>query len=125
MRQLANMAATMHVTASIEDVNVKMEQPQAVMTPPASEEHNPRARSDSGLSDMDSSSEDIGDVEPAEYFEGGKIPVFRPVCQYHYVPTSTWDMRKPPRCNCILEADNLSADDEAISEFQEVRGQDR
>lgn len=50
------------------------------LTPPASEENNGRARSNSDLSDL--SMEDPANqdpIEPDHYYEGGKIPVFKPV----------------------------------------------
>jgi hypothetical protein len=44
----------------------------AVLTPPTSDDAGKRDE----LEDQDD--EDIGDVEPAEYYDGGKIPIFRP-----------------------------------------------
>ena len=51
------------------------------LTPPTSEEWN-KAEGDveselSELEDLDD--DDIGDIEPDHYYEGGKIPVFKPV----------------------------------------------
>ena len=51
----------------------------AALTPPTSEDNGKRdERMSSELSDPDS--DDGEDIEPDHYFEGGKIPVFKPVC---------------------------------------------
>lgn len=53
-----------------------------VLTPPASEEELDKGqRSSSELSDinLDEDDDDIGEIEPDHYFDGGKIPVFKPV----------------------------------------------
>jgi hypothetical protein len=53
--------------------------PKAALTPPTSEDNDKRdERMSSELSDIDS--DDGEDIEPDHYFEGGKIPVFKPVC---------------------------------------------
>lgn len=57
------------------------EEPKSTLTPPASEEAGKHDDSSSDLSDLDMEQEDIGDIEPAYYYEGGKIPVFTPVSQ--------------------------------------------
>lgn len=55
------------------DVTVK-----AALTPPTSEDNDKRdERMSSELSELDS--DDGEDIEPDHYFEGGKIPVFKPV----------------------------------------------
>jgi hypothetical protein len=52
---------------------------KAALTPPTSEDNDKREeRLSSELSDIDS--DDGEDIEPDHYFEGGKIPVFKPVC---------------------------------------------
>lgn len=52
---------------------------KAALTPPTSEEYNKRdERMSSELSELDS--DDGEDIDPDHYFEGGKIPVFKPVC---------------------------------------------
>jgi hypothetical protein len=52
--------------------------PKAALTPPTSEDNDKRdERMSSELSDIDS--DDGEDIEPDHYFEGGKIPVFKPV----------------------------------------------
>jgi hypothetical protein len=53
-----------------------------VLTPPASEEEMDKGhRSSSELSDinLDEDNDDIGEIEPDHYFDGGRIPVFKPV----------------------------------------------
>ncbi|KAF2491756.1 hypothetical protein BU16DRAFT_127854 [Lophium mytilinum] len=47
------------------------------LTPPTSEDMDKRGRSSSELSEL-SDEEDEEDIEPDHYFEGGKIPVFKP-----------------------------------------------
>lgn len=52
------------------------------LTPPTSEDNDKRfERMSSELTDLDS--DDGEDIEPDHYFEGGKIPVFKPVCHKH------------------------------------------
>jgi hypothetical protein len=54
-----------------------------VLTPPTSEDMGKRDELEtSDLSDLESEvgeDDDIGDIQPDHYFEGGKIPVFKPV----------------------------------------------
>jgi hypothetical protein len=54
--------------------------PKAALTPPTSEDNDPKReeRMSSELSDIDS--DDGEDIEPDHYWDGGKIPVFKPVC---------------------------------------------
>ena len=63
-----------------DNVTVK-EEPKSALTPPASEEAGKNDDSMSDLSELDMEQEDIGDIEPAYYYEEGKIPVFTPVSQ--------------------------------------------
>jgi hypothetical protein len=51
-----------------------MDATQRVLTPPTSDDAGKREEVESEGED-----EDIGDVEPAEWWDGG-IPIFRPVC---------------------------------------------
>jgi hypothetical protein len=52
--------------------------PKAALTPPTSEDNDKRdERMSSELSELDS--DDGEDIEPDHYYEGGKIPVFKPV----------------------------------------------
>lgn len=67
-----------------DDGPVKMEEmpPKDALTPPASEENNNRARSNSPLSDLDMEDmPELDPIQPDHYFEGGKVPVFKPVRQ--------------------------------------------
>ena len=77
-----------HVAPSIEppsDQNSKLpdvNDAPRVLTPPASEEEMDKGhQSSSELSDinLDEDDDDIGEIEPDHYFDGGKIPVFKPV----------------------------------------------
>ena len=69
--------ATAGVTESIETHDVPPE--HKPMTPPTSEEGRKPDGSQSELSDLDLDDDDE-DIEPAYYYDGGKIPVFEPVC---------------------------------------------
>lgn len=67
------------VVASVETPHEHEHVPAAtVLTPPTSEENDRREeRLSSELTDIDS--DDGEDIEPDHYFEGGKVPVFKPV----------------------------------------------
>lgn len=52
---------------------------KATLTPPASEEADKGDDSGSELSDLDLEPEDNGEILPDHYYDGGKIPVFKPV----------------------------------------------
>lgn len=62
------------------NVKVKAE-PKPALTPPASEEADKQDDSGSELSDLELEPEDVSEIEPDHYYEGGKIPVFKPVCE--------------------------------------------
>ena len=66
------------VLPSTEDVPIK-EEPKSTLTPPASEEAGKHEDSSSELTDLDMDKDDIEEIEPAYYYEGGKVPVFTPV----------------------------------------------
>jgi hypothetical protein len=51
------------------------------LTPPASEEADKHHDSGSELSDLEGESEENGEIVPDHYYDGGKIPVFKPVSQ--------------------------------------------
>jgi hypothetical protein len=75
------MEAPLEVVPSVEAPPVQADDavPKAALTPPTSEDNDKREeRMSSELSDIDS--DDGEDIEPDHYFEGGKIPVFKPVC---------------------------------------------
>lgn len=53
------------------------------LTPPTSEEWNQKLDGDtSDLSDLEPDDDDIGEIEPDHYYEGGRVPVFKPVRTY-------------------------------------------
>ena len=54
---------------------------KSTLTPPASEEADKHNDSGSELSDLEAEaeSEDNGEIVPDHYYDGGKIPVFKPV----------------------------------------------
>lgn len=54
-------------------------EPRQALTPPTSEEWNKHDDNTSELSEPDEDEDDIGEVEPAYYYEGGRVPVFCPV----------------------------------------------
>ncbi|KAF2145981.1 uncharacterized protein K452DRAFT_294599 [Aplosporella prunicola CBS 121167] len=58
----------------------KLADQKAALTPPTSEDMNKREGSSSELSELelDDDDEDIGEIEPDHYWDGGKIPVFKP-----------------------------------------------
>lgn len=64
----------------IGDTNVKDEN-KPTLTPPASDEADKHDDSGSDLSDLEVESEDHGEIIPDHFYGGGKIPVFKPVCQ--------------------------------------------
>ena len=51
----------------------------AALTPPTSEDNNLKDGSSSELSDLELDDDDIGEIEPDHYYDGGKVPVFKPV----------------------------------------------
>ena len=74
------MEAPVDIVPSVEAPPVQPDDsaPKAALTPPTSEDNDKRdERMSSELSDIDS--DDGEDIEPDHYFEGGKIPVFKPV----------------------------------------------
>ena len=68
------------------DIDVEAEH-KPTLTPPASEEADKHYDSGSELSELDlepeDKQEDSGEIEPDHYYEGGKIPVFKPVRCMH------------------------------------------
>ena len=70
-------------TSPPKDVDSKVE-PKPTLTPPASEEADRLDDSGSELSELELEPEEKpaedGEIEPDHYYEGGKIPVFKPVC---------------------------------------------
>ena len=80
----ANMAAV--ALPSMGDTPIKMEpDSKTTLTPPASEEADKLGDVSSELSELDFDLDDIGDIEPDHYYEGGRIPVFKPVRNAIYI----------------------------------------
>lgn len=67
-----------HTLSPASDVDVKVES-KPTLTPPASEEADQHDDSGSDLSDLEGDGDDSGEIVPDHYYEGGKIPVFKPV----------------------------------------------
>ena len=70
--------------AAVDGTPIKPEpkaEPKSTLTPPTSEEADKHDGSSSELSDLELDNEDIGEIEPDHYYEGGRIPVFKPVCR--------------------------------------------
>ena len=66
-----------------ETIEPPVAKPTNALTPPTSEEMNhdeekKKEAEDSELSDLDLDEDDIGEIEPDHYWDGGKIPVFKP-----------------------------------------------
>jgi hypothetical protein len=76
------MEAPTDVLPSVEETVERHDEhsdPKPALTPPTSEDMGKRGeRMSSELSELDSS-DDEEEIEPDHYFEGGKIPVFKPV----------------------------------------------
>jgi hypothetical protein len=67
------------------------------LTPPTSEDNDKRfERMSSELSELDS--DDGEDIEPDHYFEGGKIPVFKPVSRQVANELHRQDEKHARRC---------------------------
>jgi len=101
------------------------------LTPPTSEDNDKRfERMSSELSELDS--DDGEDIEPDHYFEGGKIPVFKPVGCLHANnllprPRSTrahvMTMTRGNKLDKILTI--ICTDNGPVSQFQALHRQDR
>ena len=110
------------VLPTTEPVMIREEEAKSTLTPPASEEAK-NADSSSDLSDMDIDQDDIGEIEPAYYYEGGKVPVFTPVS--HVNPRWPWSIKRHLRhLKRIQVRPNVSTDNEAVRKLQEVHRQD-
>lgn len=61
--------------------------PKTALTPPTSEDFDKHDGSSSDLSDLEPDAKDKEDmhdeeIEPDHYYDGGRIPVFKPVSEY-------------------------------------------
>lgn len=76
------MSATADVVPSVEAPPPRQDDDttaKPALTPPTSEDNDKREeRLSSELSELEDS-DDGEDIEPDHYFEGGKIPIFKPV----------------------------------------------
>lgn len=71
------------------------------LTPPTSDEgHKPEGSVASELSEIEPDEDDIGEVEPDHYYEGGRIPVFTPVS----LPSGL----SPSLATCLIAAHDSS-----------------
>jgi len=74
------MMQSIETTDAHGDASSSLPTSKAALTPPTSEDMDKRDRSSTELSDLElDDGGDIGEVEPDHYYEGGKIPVFKPV----------------------------------------------
>ncbi|KAK3072469.1 hypothetical protein LTR53_006755 [Teratosphaeriaceae sp. CCFEE 6253] len=75
-------AALSPEAAAVKASTERAPKPADALTPPTSEEMNTDERKqeheESDLSDLDLDDEDDEDIEPDHYWDGGKIPVFKP-----------------------------------------------
>jgi len=69
--------ATQAKSAGISETPDHMSHERPVLTPPTSEDWNKNDGSD--LSDLELET-DEEEIEPDHYWDGGEIPVFKPVC---------------------------------------------
>jgi len=75
------MAEAVVPLPTVEEAKLPHE-PRQALTPPTSEEWNKHDDNSSELSEQEDEGDDIGDIEPDHYYEGGRIPVFKPVSHY-------------------------------------------
>ena len=102
---------------------MKMEAKPA-LTPPASEDTNKHNDSGSELSDLELDGEFSEEIQPDHYYEGGKIPVFKPVgnFSFNFLAITVF-----PLC-CLSNFTDLRSvmvDNGPIPKFQAFYTQDR
>ena len=112
------------------DPDIKMAD-KHTLTPPTSEDADKHGNSDSELSDLELDKDDGGEILPDHYYEGGKIPVFkpvslRPVLALQSIPHKQ-DTKIPAPLKVDVVANTRSAypDHRAISKLQQIHPQDR
>ena len=118
---------------------VKMEIDRAdsrpALTPPTSENTEKKDdESGSELSDLEPEEppeeppvlpnvKDQEEIVPDHYYEGGKVPVFKPVSILQALRgPSLWHAKGP--CLCVPSTDT-SQDNESVSQFQRIHPEDR
>lgn len=67
------------------DIDLKTDS-KPTLTPPASEEADKHDDSGSELSDLEVEVENNEEIEPDHYYDGGRIPVFKPVGSIYMKP---------------------------------------
>lgn len=104
--------------------------PKAALTPPTSEDNDKRdERLSSELSDIDS--DDGEEIEPDHYFEGGKIPVFKPVrAEIYTVPVPSGELVHKQACGICAQREvlvliTICADYGPVPQLQALHRQDR
>ena len=121
------------------ECEVKMEIDQAdnrpALTPPTSENTDKKDdESESELSDLEPEDlaeehtlrpkvEDEEEIVPDHYYEGGKVPVFKPVSILRPLETSaSWHAMV---LRCLFHHAEFFPDDESIPQFQRLHSEDR
>jgi hypothetical protein len=98
------MEAPVDIIPSVEmtaDKHDDPAQPKAALTPPTSEDLGQREeRLSSELSELVSDDDDE-EIEPDHYFEGGKIPVFKPVGCDPFLELESNATQRPQEDNSI------------------------
>lgn len=117
------------------EVQIKVEE-KPTLTPPASEGTDKPYDSGSELSDLEVETtektdnkvdDNDGEIQPDHYYEGGKIPVFKPVCAL-YNPHPSCVCLKIPR-NCLWYdmqklISRVSLDNGPVPQLQDIHIQD-
>jgi hypothetical protein len=108
--------------------------PPNALTPPTSEDMNKHDDGSSELSELDmDDEEDIGEIVPDHYFEGGKVPVFKPVshissrtpCRMRTLRRWRQETRSmSSRINTLTYAIKI-ADHGPVPQLRKVCGEDR
>ena len=75
------LEALRHATVFDEPAGPDLAIPKHALTPPTSEDMERRERSSSELSECEGDHNVEEDIEPDHYYGGGRVPVFKPVCQ--------------------------------------------
>ena len=109
------------------DPNIKLSE-KNTLTPPTSEDADKHGNSDSELSDLELDKDDGGEIFPDHFYEGGKIPVFKPVSpipiRAQFTSSHTLLVRSLglliPWLTCAL----FPEDNGPVSKLQQVHPQD-
>lgn len=72
------------------------DEPKSTLTPPASEEADKHDDSGSELSELELESDDNVEIVPDHYYDGGKVPVFKPVSTHIFsIASHPWETIRP------------------------------